>query len=85
MLARHALQPRNQIHGLVELQVVLERRRMQLDLAVAQHVVQQVLDFVLPQQRGIQLDADVTPHLDQQESDDAFDLARPGSRGKWTG
>ena len=85
MLLGDALQPRDQVQGFVELQVVLEGRRMQLDFAIAQHVVQQVADLFLAEQRGIQLDADVASHLHQQESDDAFDFARRDSRGRWRG
>ena len=74
VLIGDALEPWNQVQGLIELQVVLECRWMQLDLAVAQHVVQQVADLFLAEQRGVELDADVAPHLYQQEGNDAFDF-----------
>src|ERR1017187_8370080 len=65
---------RNKVEGLIELQVVLECGRMQLDLAIAQHIVQQARDFFGAEQSGIELDADVAAHFHQEEGDDAFDF-----------
>ena len=75
MRLRYPLKPGDKIQRFVELQILLKCLRADLDLAIAQHIVQQVFHLARAQQRGVHLDADVAAHFRQQESDDALNFA----------
>ncbi len=72
--ARQPVQARDHLHRLGPLQVLVKSFLRHQQVVVTEHVVQQVLHVRLPEQRGIQLDADVQVHLRQQKTDDAFDF-----------
>ena len=74
--ARALDEPVRHLERLAPLQVPLEVLRPRLDVAVAEDVVEEPVDRVSPEERGVELHGDVKAHLLHEEDGHRLDLVR---------